>query len=186
MVLIMQNVYVMMGLPGSGKTTWADEAAESTDSIIIGRDDIRYMLRHSYIHDASQKRQKFVWDVSNYMIQQSLQRDFDITLDQMSLTRKQRINTVKMIRGYAPKAIITLVYCAEENNNVERRMNSNMKWGNRQYYVDLIENLKGQIEKPNYIKEGFDKYIFVPGKTMLQVIQSKIRVCRFDNERIGM
>jgi len=163
MVVTMQNVYEMMGLPGSGKTTWAKEKAEETGAIIIGRDDIRHMLKHSHSYDSSEKNQKYVWDVSQFMIKEALQRGFDVILDQMSLTKISRIETLDLIREYAPMAKVTLVWCSEDRQNVDRRMNSEMAWGDREYYVKLIKDLKMSIAVPEYY-EGYDEIIHIPGE----------------------
>ena len=61
----MQNVYILMGLPGAGKTTWAEKKTKENDNtIIISRDDIRYMLSHSYRYNSSQRHQAIVNTIS--------------------------------------------------------------------------------------------------------------------------
>lgn len=164
MVVTMQNVYIMMGLPGSGKTTWAKEKAKETGAVIIGRDDIRHMLKHSHDYDKSKRSQKYVWDVSQYMIGLALQRRFDVILDQLSLTKKQRQDTLKLVRDFASDACVTLVWCAEDKLNVDRRMDSDMAWGDREYYESLIKKLKDEVEEATY-DEGFDHVVFVPGES---------------------
>ena len=159
----MQNVYIMMGLPGSGKTTWAKENVEQTGSVIIGRDDIRYMLKHGHRYDSSKRGQKYVWDVSQYMLKIALLRRFDVIIDQLSLTKKQRGEILNMVREYAALAKVTLVYCSEQDKNVDRRMNSDMIWGDREYYENLIKKLKAETEEPTY-NEGFDHIIFIPSE----------------------
>lgn len=153
-----------MGLPGSGKTSWAKEQSRRNGGIIIGRDDIRYMLRNNYNYDNSKGNQQYVWDVSQYMIKESIKRGFDTILDQMSLTRQIRIDTIKLIKKYSKTKIdIILVYCSEDKDNVERRMNSDMVWGDREYYEKLINKMKYKIELPDLDKEDFNSIIRVPG-----------------------
>lgn len=168
----MQYVHVMMGLPGSGKTTWAKEKAKETGAMIISRDSIRHMLKHSHDYDSSSRGQEYVWDVSQFMIKTALQRKFDVILDQLSLTRKQRQGTLEFIREYAPLALVTLVHCIEDKLNVQRRMNSDMAWGDEEYYVNLIKKLKSEVEEPTY-DEGFDHVIHIPGEAE-QVIFKEI------------
>lgn len=178
----MQNVYEMMGLPGSGKTTWAKDKAKETGAVIISRDDIRYMLKHGYDYDSSERSQNYVLDVSRYMIKQALLLGFDIILDQLSLTKEQRRKTFELIREYAPKACVSLVWCSEDKLNVARRMNSDMAWGDRDYYERLIKKLKAETEEPTY-DEGFDHIMFIPGEAE----EIMLKVKRPDKEPlIGM
>jgi len=182
MVVTMQKVYEMMGLPGSGKTTWAEKKAKETGAIIISRDDIRHMLRHSYDYDSSERSQNYVLNVSQHMIKQALIAGFDIILDQLSLTKEQRERTLRFIRYHTAEVHITLVWCSEDKLNVDRRMNSEMAWGDRGYYEELISTLKSQIEEPTY-DENFDEIIRIPGEKE----QTKLKVCRPDKEPlIGM
>jgi predicted kinase len=165
----------MMGLPGSGKTTWAKRIAAITGAIIVGRDDIRYILRHNHIYDGSKRNKKFVWDISQYMIKESLQRGFDIILDQMSLTSKNRKDTVDLVKKYAPGEIrILVLHCTEEENNVERRMKSDMAWGDEKYYIDLMNKLKKEIEFPDSKKEGFDGGIIISPNASIDEVYSAI------------
>ena len=166
----MQKAYVMMGLPGSGKTTWAQEVSHRDGSVIVGRDSIRHIIRNGYEYDSSKESQKYVWDISQFMIKEAIHRGFNVILDQLSLTRKQRIETVKLLRKYSCENVfpdghidIILVYCSESEKNVERRMKSDMRWGSKEYYEKLIEKMKFDMEEPDIDEEGFDGIIHVPG-----------------------
>lgn len=160
------DIYVMMGLPGSGKTTFAEAMAEKNDKIvIISRDDIRYILSHSYKYNKDKRHQSLVKKTSNDMIFSAISFNFDVVLDQLSLTKKQRKKTIKDIRHVAKslhkEVRIHLVYCTESEENVSRRMQSDMRWGDEDYYRKTIENMKSRIEIDSLNKEDFDRIIFV-------------------------
>lgn len=44
------SLTITIGLPGSGKTTWAKEEAARTGAELVSRDDIRRMLRVNWPH----------------------------------------------------------------------------------------------------------------------------------------
>jgi adenylate kinase family enzyme len=146
-----QKVYILMGLPGAGKTTWAEALAEQNDKIaIISRDDIRYMLSHSYRYNKDRWHQALVQKTSNDMTYSAMAFGFDIVLDRLSLTREQREKTVKEIRYVAGTLMmeveVHIVHCTEDKENVKRRMNSDMRWGDEAYYEKLISDMKEQVE----------------------------------------
>ena len=157
-----QQVYVLMGLPGAGKTTWAKKKLDANNNtIVIGRDGIRYMLSAGYSYDSSQKHQDFVYKASYYLIENGLLEGFDIIIDQLSLGLCQRFDTYNHIKEFCRVnglwCDVHLIHLTEDEENVQRRLDSNMRWGDREYYENLIKKLKESTEDVGDFEE-FDSY----------------------------
>lgn len=69
-----------VGLPASGKSTWAKEQVKSTPGRYkrINKDDLREMLDVSVW---SKENEKFVLNVRNYAIEQALSQGYDVIVD---------------------------------------------------------------------------------------------------------
>ena len=157
-----QQIYVLMGLPGAGKTTWAKKKIiDNNNTLVIGRDGIRYMLSAGYSYNSSQKHQDFVYKASYYLIENGLLEGFNIIIDQLSLSKGQRFDTHRHIKEFCRVneiyCDIHLVHLTEEEENVQRRLDSNMCWGDREYYENLIKKLKDSTEEVGDWEE-FDSY----------------------------
>ena len=64
----MSNIYLMCGVPASGKSTWANMAAEENGGIVISRDEIRYSLvpeNENYFSKEDEVFAKFVYAINN-------------------------------------------------------------------------------------------------------------------------
>ncbi len=66
-----QTVYFTIGLPGSGKSTWAKEKLEKAPNSIkrVNKDDFRAMLDNAYF---SKGNEKFVLEVQDVIIKSVL------------------------------------------------------------------------------------------------------------------
>ena len=162
----MQNIYIMMGLPGAGKTTWAEEKANNDNNIvIISRDDIRYISSHSYNYHESRRHQDFVKKVSLDMLEDAIAFGLDVVIDQLSLTKEQRKKTLDNVRYLADTFMVEvrvhLIYCTENKENVNRRMQSDMRWGDEDYYKKTIEDMKAQLDDEKLNEEGFYRVVLV-------------------------
>jgi predicted kinase len=77
------SVFATIGLPGSGKTTWADEQVRSDDTgnlTVVNRDHIRAMLRRPVSAD-----EKLVTDVQYASIQACLKAGKSVIVDDTNL-----------------------------------------------------------------------------------------------------
>lgn len=158
-----QIIYVLMGIPGSGKTTWARKmASKDNNTIIVSNDDIRFLLKHDYLYDGSEKQQILVRKISDSILKNAIEMGYNIIIDQMSLTKKSRMETVQRIRSIKKDVIIYLIRFEGSDQNLERIKNREMKWGDENYYKNLLEKLKNETEEVSsdelYDKEFFDGY----------------------------
>lgn len=73
----MKTLYLLMGLPGSGKDRWARQFMKESKTKIkrINKDDLRAMLD---ISEWSEKNEQFVLDTRNHLIRKSLMSGYDV------------------------------------------------------------------------------------------------------------
>lgn len=74
------ELLVLVGVPGSGKSTFANQLVKSNDSYVkISRDDIRMMLKDSYM--VSEELEHVVSDVQDADIEAALAKGLNVVLD---------------------------------------------------------------------------------------------------------
>jgi predicted kinase len=152
-----QKIYITVGLPGSGKSTWARETAYDNDTIIICKDNIRNMLKGDYIFDPVYE--PLVAEIVAAAFNAALIAGFNIILDETHITRQHRVNSIERAKSRtlptAPKIIC--VWFTEDENNLEYRMReprgyTDIKW------AEVLDKMVGRFQKP-LKKEGFDEII---------------------------
>lgn len=83
-----QTLYVLIGLPASGKTTWAREWVNEKpkERVRVNRDDIRRMLGPYWVP----QREDLVTDIEDSMITDALSLHFDVVVDSTNLRGTDR------------------------------------------------------------------------------------------------
>lgn len=83
-----QELILMVGLPRSGKTTWAKEyVKENPNTIIVSPDTIRFALHGKrFIVEA----EEFVWAIHYTMVKTLLLQGYDVLVDATNTTEKRR------------------------------------------------------------------------------------------------
>ncbi len=78
------KILILIGVPASGKSTWALNYVRSNDNYIrVSRDDFRYMLKNSGVCEP--KIESMVTDLVNESITQALVRKMNVLLDNTNL-----------------------------------------------------------------------------------------------------
>jgi predicted kinase len=147
----MQTVYILCGLIGSGKSTWAKEkAAAEEQTIIINRDALRTMIKDAYVFN--QLYEPYLKKITSVHVGMALEDAFDIIIDETHLTRKKRSEWVELVnifnsRGRGHKAKIVIVYFSEKENNLKNRM-ANSRGISQDVWENVLENMKNNFEIP--------------------------------------
>lgn len=83
----MPKITVLVGIPGSGKTTWAKEQVKKSNGQTkrINRDSLRDMIDS----DWSKDKEKFIRDARNALIITALNGGFDVIVDDTNLVSGQ-------------------------------------------------------------------------------------------------
>ena len=144
----MADLYVVIGIPGSGKTTFLNKYVNKETSAIISRDETRFSL----LKDGEDyfSHEKEVYNILWNNINNELAAGRNVFVDQTSLTIRSRKWLIKHVKGYHHLNALwidtPLEICLERN---EKRK------GTKTYVPRFtITNMKQQFKEPS-LEEGF-------------------------------
>lgn len=151
------KIYIMCGLPGSGKSTKAKELVND-NTIIVNKDSIRQMLFGSY--DYKPKFENLVKDTVEEIIMLCVDYNTSFIIDETNIKKEKRKQLVFLINQLVDINTtnitdIVFIYCSENKNNLEYRMKE-PKTQSRKIWEKVITSMKKDFEKPT-IKE-MNKY----------------------------
>jgi predicted kinase len=177
-------IYICVGLPGSGKSTWSRAKVEedrlrrqlrgsslidiSRGTVIISNDYFRTMLTGSYLFD--HRYEKLVQESSQYVLVRSLKMGFDVIYDEIGITKVDRsiiIAAVESISSHCRKVCVWFRdRSVDDSGNVidadyylNRRMQDSRGVSRERWRV-IIDEMKSKFEVPD-MSEGFDEIIVV-------------------------
>jgi peroxiredoxin/predicted kinase len=148
-----QKLYVMVGLPGSGKTTYARSRLRGAARVSM--DDLRLML-HGAQYDA--RYESFIHTAARDLLDRLAARAnldrFDVLFDATNVTRAYRAECVRRARRFGLEPVC--VYCEVD---LETAL---MRNGARASAVpaDIVRRFQGQLEPPAE-DEGFGSILRV-------------------------
>lgn len=91
-----QTMIVMVGLPGSGKSTKGFQIAEDNDFAYVSRDNIREMLSMRY----STQAEDVIKKVARAYTEAAILRGESVVVDATHLTEKNRASYVQLAKMY--------------------------------------------------------------------------------------
>ena len=115
----MLTVYFTIGLPASGKSTWAKAKVDKSPNGIkrVNKDELRAMLDNSYF---SKGNEKFVLNMQDLIIKVALEEGKHVIVDNTHLAPKHEARIRELIKGLAVLEIVdfrhvTLETCIERD-----------------------------------------------------------------------
>ena len=154
---MMQILYVLVGVPGSGKTTWANSRFHkqmisyiSTDTYV---EEYAKSVGKTYTQVFDEYMPTAIGMMSNDVVRarESLRT---IVWDQTSTTVASRARKLNMLPKYYP---IAVVFRTPEMHEHVRRL---MERPNKMIPIDVLENMVEKFEEPTFA-EGFREIIYV-------------------------
>lgn len=151
----MPVLYVMVGIPGSGKTTWIKEHLPNT--ISVSTDDIREQL---FGDAANQSHPELVFDEYYRRIGQALAAGMNVVADATNTTCKARASIFKKVK--IPEGTVTLAVHIDTPLEVARKRNTNRS---RVVPDEVLVRMHNQLDKcPPQREEGFNKVFHISPK----------------------
>lgn len=151
-VITTPTLYVLVGLPASGKSTWA-ESQEFTNCVHINTD--KHVEAYAKAHN-----QTYSEVFTDYMpqaiglmldeVQQAVDAGMDIIWDQTSTTRASRVRKFNYTVGYKKVAVVFRVTDPQLH---KQRLASRP---GKVIPIDVLAQMSEQWEDPT-LQEGFDE-----------------------------
>lgn len=143
----MSKFYMMIGLPGSGKSYEAKKIAEREDAVIVSSDEIR---KEIYGDAACQENADKVFQIAHQRIKDALTSGQSVILDATNISYKRRMALLSEIKKYASEKIAVFMatpfeLCVARQSLRERRVSEN-----------VITRMYHNFSVP-YFYEGWDK-----------------------------
>lgn len=143
----MATLYVAVGLPGSGKSTWGN----SREELKVHSSDL--IRKELYGSESIQGNNNIIFDILHKRIEADLIAGMDCYYDATSLTASLRKGIINRFRPHADK-IVALYFnepievCKERNSNRERKVPNG-----------VIDKMASRLTPPE-LNEGFDEIFY--------------------------
>lgn len=142
------KVYIMIGLIGSGKSSWARMTAGSNFSNIrISLDDIRDMIKDGYIFDL--QLEPLVRNMSRAMILTTLENGKNVIVDDCNLVREHRLELCHLIKKQFPDVEIQYVWIqAASDVALKRRLADNSRGQTKFVWQQVLKKMVISFDHP--------------------------------------
>lgn len=146
------KIDILIGFPGSGKTTYAKNVLQNKNSIYLSSDDTRIELFG--FEDQTQNQR--VFEVMHYRALKALKEGKNVIFDATNLSRKKRMNFINEIQKIKDIEINAYLFCIPISELFER----NLIRTERTIPYEKLLNMLRNIDIPLYY-EGFDNIYLV-------------------------
>lgn len=140
----MSKMYIMCGLPGGGKSTWAKKCAQDSGAVIISKDALRAMAFGFYLFD--KEREPLIGSMHRALVSDiATIGHTDIIIDETNITvgkRHELILSAK-INGLTP----VIVWCKGGGNHLKNRM-TDPRGYTEEKWREVIDGMTVKFEVP--------------------------------------
>jgi len=153
----MPIAYILIGVPGSGKTTWVDKAKFTTDTAHISSD--HFIEEHADLHSTTYTLvfKDYVATANKLMFDEALEAirsGIDIVWDQTNTTVSSRKKKIGMLKDYHK---IAVVFRTPPPEILKKRLESRKHW--KEIPDDVMSDMIEKFQKPTE-DEGFNDIWF--------------------------
>lgn len=159
----MKKVILTVGLPGSGKSTWANKIiSENKGSYVnVNRDDLRSMLHNSHF---SKSNEKFITKLRDQVILDALESGKHVIVSDTNLNPKVQEHIKNLVKGSAKVEILDFTHVPLEDciRRDLKRLNSVGK--------DVIERMYNQyLVKREFIPKRVERDESLPSCIIVDI-----------------
>lgn len=159
----MPSVYILIGLPGSGKSTWCDRhfaANPGVDFVTISSDAMveEFAAKHGITYDEAHGRLdwKSVNTRMKYQFRAALKDGKDVIVDRTNMSKKARKLFLKDLpEGYERVAVNFQI----TDQELRRRLDARAAVTGKSIPDDVLKNMSERYVAPD--REEFDRIIRV-------------------------
>jgi len=156
------NIYLLCGLPGSGKSTWSKKTALTTNAIIINKDLIRLMIKGDYtvyFDKFYPELECFIMDCAENTLLTAQCHQKDVIIDECNISSSRRSEWIRILKENMIDCHLICVWFTENKDNIKYRMQEDRGYSS-QYWQVVVDKMKSTFEEPK-LSEGFDELILV-------------------------
>jgi len=139
-------VYMLIGLPRSGKTTWAKRYQKREGTPIVSADDIRHLV---YGQRFWGEGEQLMWAIRSVILKSLLQQDIDVIIDETNTKRERRKPIIDLAKEYGHD-VYGIVITTTDKECIKRAEQEGDK-----KIIPIIERMAAQYaEEPPSHEEG--------------------------------
>ena len=154
----MPKLYMLIGVPASGKSTW--RAAHGGNAAVISTDDIieqTAVASGRTYNEAFKENIKFATDIATARAKHAFATGEDVIWDQINLTQKSRRSKLAMVPEEYER--IAVVFLTPDEEEWQRRLDRPGK----SIPQNILMGMRDSMEFPDP-EEGFDRIEVVGGE----------------------
>ena len=151
----MNTLYITVGLPGSGKSTYAKEFIKGKDIEYLSSDSLRAVYGKS---EEDQTVTPLVFGHIKRKVDEFLKDGKNVMVDATSVNRRERSDYINSAKKYGAK-VVAIVFKMDRQGLIDRNKKRGEQ-GGRVVPDFVIDKMLAKFEEPSY-SEGIDVMIYV-------------------------
>jgi predicted kinase len=149
------TLYIVVGLPGSGKSTYATNFIKDKDIEYLSSDELRAKFGSG---ETDQTCTNQVFGHIKRKVDEFLKDGKNVLVDATNVNRKERSDYINTTKKYGTK-IVAIVFKMDRQGLIDRNKKRGEQ-GGRVVPTFVIDKMLAKYEEPSY-SEGIDVIIYV-------------------------
>ncbi len=149
------TIYITVGLPGSGKSTYAKNFIKGKDIEYLSSDELRAVFGKG---EDDQTVTPLVFGHIKRKVDEFLKDGKNVMVDATSVNRKERSDYINTAKKYGAK-VVAIVFKMDRQGLIDRNKKRGEQ-GGRVVPDWVIDKMLAKFEEPSY-SEGIDVMIYV-------------------------